>query len=70
MQNPSFWDNAKKAQEVVKEKNILLKWTEPYEDLVNRLSNLKEFLPEAEASQDEPFLKELEDELMQLKNRA
>lgn len=63
MEEPFFWDDAKKAQTVLKEKKELQEWMLPYNDLITRLSNLKEFLPEAEAEADESFLLELSGEL-------
>lgn len=63
MEQPEFWSDMEKAKKVVQEKKSLENWVKPYDDIKNRLSDLKELLPEAIESQDENFLKELSDEL-------
>lgn len=63
MEESFFWDDADRAKKDLKEKKELEAWTEPYFELVTRVKNLKEILPEAEKEQDEQFLAELSEEL-------
>ncbi len=58
MEDPNFWDDPSLAKKVLKECNILKSWTVPYYDLLKRINDLKEIFPEAEKTNDLPFIEE------------
>lgn len=63
MQDTNFWDDSEKAQTIVKQCNLLKSWTQPFEEVFQKLKNLQEIFPEALQAKDEAFLKELYQEL-------
>lgn len=54
-----FWNDPKRAQELIKKCNSLKWWTEGYKQLKNELSDIKELYPEAKKLQDEELLSDL-----------
>lgn len=54
-----FWDQRDLAQKAIQELKRLKLWTLPYNDLKNKLEDIKDLLPEAELIGDEELVKEL-----------
>lgn len=63
MEAQSFWDDNDAAQKVIAECNALRAWTIPYSSIKSRFQDVKEMLPEAEASGDEALVNDLIKEL-------
>lgn len=63
MEKSDFWLDSEKAQVVIDEAKSLKAWTEPYSNYKKRFQDLKDLLPDAYASLDETFIKELLHEL-------
>lgn len=63
MAAPSFWDDQNHAKKIIAEVNDLKSWLLPYNSLKARLEDVKTLFPEAVASSDAVFIKELSGEL-------
>lgn len=63
MAAPSFWDDQNHAKKIIAEVNDLKSWLLPYNSLKARLEDVKTLFPEAVASSDAAFIKELAGEL-------
>ncbi|QFP48334.2 peptide chain release factor 2 [Borrelia miyamotoi] len=50
--NENFWNDNKKAQEILKKQNILKSKVEPWEDLIYKLQDLKDLCEIAESQED------------------
>ncbi|WAZ85475.1 peptide chain release factor 2 [Borrelia miyamotoi] len=50
--NENFWNDNKKAQEILKKQNILKSKVEPWEDLIYKLQDLKDLCEIAESEED------------------
>ncbi|BCR21518.1 Peptide chain release factor 2 [Borrelia sp. HM] len=67
--NENFWNDNKKAQEILKQQNILKSKIEPWEELICKLKDLKDLCDIAEGEEDIMLLdQELEKLRMQYKN--
>lgn len=64
MEDPKFWENAEKAQQVIGEKNSLQAWTIPYQELRQRCKDLTDLFPEAYREGDSQLIDELTQELV------
>ncbi|HRW58409.1 MAG TPA: peptide chain release factor 2 [Chlamydiales bacterium] len=62
MEASSFWDDPDEAKKVMKEVSLLKGWVQPFNDLKNRMQDLKDLYPEAESSGDEELLHDLDQE--------
>ena len=62
MAEGSFWDNQEQAQKVIAEVNLMKSWTEPLDELLERVSSVKALLDDA--ASDPEFMQELEKELL------
>lgn len=63
MEESDFWTDQKEAQSLIKKANSYKAWLEPYNEIKNSFSNLKEIFPEALETDDENFIQELYNEL-------
>ncbi len=63
MEDPEFWNDNAKAQEVIAEANELKGWTVPYQDLKERFESVESLLPEASEMEEEGLVEELIEEL-------
>jgi peptide chain release factor 2 len=63
MEEPQFWEDSTKAQEVISEANDLKAWTIPYHELKARFEGVETLLPEAAEMEDEALVEELLEEL-------
>jgi peptide chain release factor 2 len=63
MEAQSFWDDNEAAQKVIAECNALRAWTVPCNSIKQRFQDVKDLLPEAEASGDEALVGDLMKEL-------
>lgn len=63
MEDPEFWNDNAKAQEVIAEANALKGWTIPYREIKNRFEGVETLLPEACEMEDESLVDELLEEL-------
>lgn len=52
----NFWNDNKKAQEILKNQNILKAKIEPWEDLICKLKDLRELCEIAESEEDTALL--------------
>jgi len=68
MQENGFWQDQKKAQEIIVEANSLKSWTVGCEDISNRLNSLLSLCPELQESPDEDLLEEVSLELFRIEN--
>ena len=64
MGEPSFWDDAEAAKQVIQEANDIKSWTEPLESLLKCVEDVQSLAPEAE--QDSAFLNDLAAELSRI----
>lgn len=63
MEEPSFWDDSKKAQKTIASVHAIKVWTVPYEELKQRFSNVRALYPDVEESGDQELMQDLEQEL-------
>ncbi len=63
MEDPKFWEDNTKAQEVIAEVNALKVWTVPYFEIKERFGGVESLLPEASELEDEALVEELLEEL-------
>ncbi len=63
MQENDFWDDQKKAQNIINESNTLKSWLEPYEELKKRADDTGSLYEAAIQENDESFLQELSQEV-------
>lgn len=63
MEETSFWDSPKKAQEVIDRAKVLKLWTVPYKEICARFSGVSTLLPEVNPESDGEFYQELLTEL-------
>ena len=76
MEEGDFWNDNAAAQKVIRERNELKAWTDPYKEIKLKYEAAKELLPEASDMEDEALVEELlaelssaEDELQELEIR-
>ncbi len=69
MEDPHFWEDSASAQKCVTECNELKSWTLPFQEVSTRFLLLKEIYPEAEATKDQAFLEELQQEMDLIEKR-
>lgn len=67
MAQGGFWDDQKRANEVIQKVKALKVWVDPYRKVVAQAENIKSLYKEAFALSDEAFCQELEGELAELK---
>lgn len=60
MEEPSFWEDADKAQGVIAECNTLKEWTVPFAELKRSFDDVKELFPEADEGMAEELTEELD----------
>lgn len=63
MEDPEFWNDNIKAQEVIAEANELKAWTVPHKEIKGRFDDVESLLPEALEMGDEALVEELLEEL-------
>lgn len=63
MEDPEFWNDNAKAQQVISEANTLKGWTVPYHELKERFESVESLLPEACEMEEEALIAELLEEL-------
>jgi len=63
MENPSFWNDGEKAREVIAEVNQLKGWTEPWQRMSARVTDLGEMLELLEMEPDAGLAEDLEREV-------
>jgi len=63
MAEATFWDDQARAQERIKDANLLKSWLIPYHDLKKRAADVISLLDEAYAACDEQFIAELSQEI-------
>jgi len=66
MEDPEFWNDNIKAQEVITEANELKVWTVPYKEIKERFEGVESLLPEAIELGDEALVDELLEELVKV----
>lgn len=66
MAEPSFWDDANAAQQVIAEKNLITAWTDPYQEIKNSFEDISTLLPEAYEIDDQELIEELTQQLDQI----
>ncbi|NGX61071.1 MAG: Peptide chain release factor 2 [Chlamydiae bacterium] len=66
MENPSFWEDAGKAQETISKANELKSWTLPHQEIKTRFEGVESLFPDAEELGDEALLAELSSELVEI----
>ncbi len=66
MEDPSFWEDQERAQEVITEANELKSWTGPYREIKESFDNVDSLYPEASEMGDEALLQELGKELLKV----
>lgn len=69
MGQPQFWEDPEAAKKILQQKNMLQKWTSPFQDMEQRIYNLKELYPEVVATQEEDLMQELEQEVGRLQQK-
>ena len=52
MEEGDFWTDSDKAQEIIKECNLLKRWTIPYKEVSGRFEDAASLLPEVEKDSD------------------
>ena len=68
MEDPQFWNEQIRAQQVIAEVNDLRSWTIPYRELKESFSNVESLLPDALEMGDEGLIDELAHELCKMEN--
>ncbi len=69
MEEPRFWEDQKRAQELISEVNQLRSWTLPYKEIRATFENIESLLPEASELGEEGLASELIEELGKVEKR-
>lgn len=66
-ENPTFWNDQKKAQQILQSAKALQVWVDEWNDLKDKAESLDEFIQLAEMEKDESLAEEIQSELENLK---
>ncbi len=66
MSRPGFWDEPEEARSVIERSQDLKSWTEPWEELSERVDHLRELAALLDQEPDEELARELESELREV----
>jgi peptide chain release factor 2 len=69
MEDSHFWDNPDQASKVISERNLLLKWIIPYQEIKKDFDGIEELYPEAVDLGDNDLLQELEESLTNVEEK-
>ena len=65
-ENPTFWNDQKKAQQILQTAKALQVWVDEWNDLKDKAESLDEFIQLAEMEKDESLTEEIQSELQNL----
>lgn len=65
-ENPTFWNDQKKAQQILQTAKALQVWVDEWNDLKDKAESLDEFIQLAELEKDESLTEEIQSELQNL----